>query len=368
MKKKILFTAVVMILVCIMTVCVSAAYSGTCGDNLTWVLDDEGTLTISGTGYMWEWWYLVDTPWQPYWDSIKTVIIEDGVTSIGYGAFNGCSSLTNVEIPDSITSINLLAFLACDKLERISVDNENKHYLNDEIGVLFDKDKTMLIQYPVGNMVTTSYEIPNSVKCIGFYSFSGSTNLTTITIPTSVESIEDYAFYFCFNLKSVTILNREAAIGSNVFWGCSPDLVLHGYAGSTTEAYANENGIAFVALEEVSENIEAKEAVIKEIWEGVKAPMFAVNFKIEATEYGFVGTVRNENGVATGGFHVKSDNVVIAKATGVDTSRAITAIISGIPTVLEEEVTIAVRAYYVINGHYFYGPIVEKTLGVNWAK
>ncbi len=90
--------------------------SGTCGDNLTWVLDDEGTLTISGTGemedYEWEM-----SPWYSYITQITSVIIEDGVTGIGDSAFFYCYELTNVEMPDSVTTIGDDAFCGCNHIE-----------------------------------------------------------------------------------------------------------------------------------------------------------------------------------------------------------------------------------------------------------
>ena len=121
--------------------------SGTCGaegnngDNLTWILDDEGVLTISGTGAMasWNW---KGSPWYANKDKIESVVIEDGVTSIGANAFDGCSGLTSITIPSSVTSIGEHAFYGCSGL--------------------------------------TSITIPNSVTSIGTSAFSGCSGLTRV--------------------------------------------------------------------------------------------------------------------------------------------------------------------------------------------
>ena len=121
--------------------------SGTCGaegnngDNLTWILDDEGVLTISGTGAMasWNW---KGSPWYANKDKIESVVIEDGVTSIGANAFDGCSGLTSITIPSSVTSIGEYTFYGCSGL--------------------------------------TSITIPNSVKSIGTSAFSGCSGLTRV--------------------------------------------------------------------------------------------------------------------------------------------------------------------------------------------
>ena len=85
--------------------------SGTCGENLTWTLSDDGVLTISGTGDMTDYYsYSEFAPWHEYADRIQTVIIGKGVTGIGSYAFSDCSSLTSVSIPDSVTSIGGGAF------------------------------------------------------------------------------------------------------------------------------------------------------------------------------------------------------------------------------------------------------------------
>ena len=99
-----------------------AETSGTCGDNLTWVLDDEGTLTISGTGEMADYSYFDNT--SPWGKQVKNVEIEDGVTSIGEFAFFRCQSLTSVSIPDSVTRIGEEAFGDCIKLTSVAIPSD----------------------------------------------------------------------------------------------------------------------------------------------------------------------------------------------------------------------------------------------------
>lgn len=81
--------------------------SGTCGENLTWVLDNTGTLTISGSGNM------IESPWTNYKDKITTVVIDDGVTNIMGWAFSDCTNLICVDIPNSVTNIGGYAFRYC---------------------------------------------------------------------------------------------------------------------------------------------------------------------------------------------------------------------------------------------------------------
>ncbi len=234
-------------------------YSGSCGDNVTYTFNTEtGTLTISGAGEM------HSTPWYSYRDSIKSVKIEDSITTIGNWAFSGCTSLTSVTIgnsvttigfyafsgctsltsvtipdsvtaigdctfnsctsltsvtiPDSVTTIEIAPFMGCSELTSISVEADNSHYCSIE-GVLFNKEKTQLIQYPCGK-VNDSYVIPSSVATIGVGAFSGCTLLASVTIPNSVTSIRLSAFYGCTSLNSMIIPDSVETIGENAFEGC----------------------------------------------------------------------------------------------------------------------------------------------------
>ena len=184
--------------------------SGTCGaegnngDNLTWILDDEGLLTISGTGAMANW-NRKGSPWYANKDKIESVMIEDGVTSIGKYAFFDCSSLASIKLPNSISSIGIAAFNNCSSLASITLPNSIS-----SIGEL--------AFYYCSSL--TSITIPNSVTNIEKYAFCGCSMLASITISNSVTSIADSAFESCTRLKSITIPNNVISIGKNTFYDC----------------------------------------------------------------------------------------------------------------------------------------------------
>ncbi|MBQ2903186.1 MAG: leucine-rich repeat domain-containing protein [Clostridia bacterium] len=155
-----------------------------------------------------------------YCGGLTSITIPDSVTSIGYYAFSYCTSLTNITIPDSVTSIGECAFSDCTSLTCITVGSANTAYSSDEYGAFFNKNKTELIQYPIGN-ARTSYEIPDSVTSIGYCAFRYCASLTSITIPDSVTSIGYYAFSYCTSLTSITIPDSVTSIGAGAFEYCS---------------------------------------------------------------------------------------------------------------------------------------------------
>lgn len=151
--------------------------------------------------------------------SLASVTIGNGVTSIGGGAFNGCTSLVNITIPDITTSIGSHVFGSCTSLESIRVGKNNEYYCSVD-GVLFNKNQTELIQYPMGNK-KIEYSIPDSVICIEECAFSDCTNLESITIPDSVTYIGYCVFLNCSNLASITIPDSIMSIGDRAFYFCS---------------------------------------------------------------------------------------------------------------------------------------------------
>jgi putative transposon-encoded protein len=153
-----------------------------------------------------------------YNGNAANVTIPAGVTVIADRAFSFNRSLTNITIPSSVTSIGNGAFAGCSRLTSITVDTQNSMYLSIE-GILFNKNRTLLIQYPAGKQ-ERSYTIPSSVTSIGNSAFELCIYLTSITIPSSVTSIGNSAFRLCTSL-SVTIPSSVTSIGDYAFEWCT---------------------------------------------------------------------------------------------------------------------------------------------------
>ena len=194
------------------------AASGRCGPKIKWNLDNNGVLTITGTGDMKNYYADKTAPWYEYRTSITSVKISENVTSIGSCAFYHCSNLASVTIPNSVTSIGRFAFFGCYSLTAIAVASDSPNYCSEE-GVLFNKDKSTLVAYPGGKQ--GGFTIPNRVTYIGDCAFTGCSSLTSVTIPNSVTSIGRFAFYKCRGLTSVTIPNSVTSIGEDAFEFCS---------------------------------------------------------------------------------------------------------------------------------------------------
>ena len=169
------------------------------GSNVTWTLDSDGTLTISGTGGMKDRAFYVN-------QNIKNVVIKDGVTSIGADAFSNCKSLTSIKIPNSVTVIGNSTFENCKSLTSITIPNS----------------VTSIGNYAfLGCIRLTSITIPDSVTSIGLQTFAYCESLTSITIPNSVTSIGHSAFAYCTSLTSITIPNSVTKIGNGAFEACT---------------------------------------------------------------------------------------------------------------------------------------------------
>lgn len=148
---------------------------------------------------------------------IPSITLPEGIKTIGDCAFEQCNSLTSFHIPSSAISVGR-GPVSGEKLVRITVDEANPNYTAID-GVLFDKEKTIIISYPAAKPGNT-YVIPSSVRTIGMNSFARADNLTSITFPEGVTTIENAAFYMSANLASVTTPASLRTIGNTVFYGC----------------------------------------------------------------------------------------------------------------------------------------------------
>ena len=203
--------------------------------------------------------------------SLTSIAIPNSVINIGSIAFGGCTSLKSITIPNSVTEIDGSAFGVCTSLQEINVNSRNSSYASED-GILYNKNKTVLICCPGGKTDVSTISIPNSVTDIGISAFAVCKNLTKVTIPSSVANIGMHAFAGCDNLKEVTILNSKAKVihGVNgrpmydiLNWGDGPThfknsvVVVKGYKNSTAQElvnYLNKRGniygtiFEFVAL------------------------------------------------------------------------------------------------------------------------
>jgi len=290
MTRKILTIVFMCIVVSFGMLCTSAeeVASGACGDNLIWVLDDKGTLTISGEGEMYNWesydFGILQAPWYDYgYNSIKKVVINNGVTTIGNYAFSDCYEIEKIEIPDSVTKIGYAAIDSCYKLKYIYISEfvtdigiylqtpgsaslmsgwygsgifdscyslscifvnaNNPYYSSDENGILFNKDKSTLIHFPNACNLE-EYRVPEGVTELTEFSFSvGGTNsklksvilphtlteicndafrfsqIENVHIPDSITKICLDAFMYCEDLKSIEIPNSVIEIEASAFYG-----------------------------------------------------------------------------------------------------------------------------------------------------
>lgn len=202
---------------------------GTCGDNLSWVLDNEGTLTVSGVGDMPRYSNERDVPWWPYRDQITTAIIEDGVTSICSYAFSGFDNLSAIRIADTVSAIGDFAFFFCISLKEVVIPDTVS-----SLGASVFSHCTGLTQVTIGNGITTISErafdgcdnlkkvkMSDAVTKIGHKAFSDCKQLSNVKLPSSLTVLEDDAFSLCSSFTEITIPQGVTHIGRNAFYQCN---------------------------------------------------------------------------------------------------------------------------------------------------
>ncbi|MBE6813308.1 MAG: hypothetical protein E7523_10575 [Ruminococcaceae bacterium] len=237
--------------------------AGSCGENVRWQLETDGTLTISGSGPMEDYAYK-SSPLYEHTDRITSVVIADGITTIGnylfeycgnlasvtipdsvkrigeyafdecvalrmnsipagveeigYGAFFGCDSLTNITIHAGVKKIEDSAFAMCQQLHTIHVDSKNENYQSAD-GILYDKGINTILFYPLSRS-GSSFSIPDSVEIIGDWAFGGAFELQTVDIPDSVTEIGFGAFQNAGKLKNIVIPASVTTIEAYSIAGC----------------------------------------------------------------------------------------------------------------------------------------------------
>lgn len=230
-----------------------ATIIGKCGDNLQWSLSSDGVLTIDGMGKMFDYNSVPPYNISPWYHNtnITTLIVKEGVTSIGDYAFLGCYKISNISFPNSLTSIGYSAFDPCSGLTEITLP-ENLIYLG---GYSLTSGNFSSISIPIGitsiekytfanckklksvslpdtltsigegtfNQCTSldSFNIPKNVVDIGRYAFWNCTSLKHIEIPSGIPQINEGTFDNCSSLKSISIPSSVVSIGESAFYGCN---------------------------------------------------------------------------------------------------------------------------------------------------
>ena len=183
------------------------AVSGTCGDDLTWSLDYFGNLTVSGTGEMYDFGrYENQAPWKEYAESIKTVTLEEGVTTLGKFTFMECTNLTTVTLPDTLTILGESAFRNCGELTTVTFGN----------GLVYVDPLAFMNCYKL-----TDADLGDKVEIIGNSAFFNCSALAEVDLGECLRGIDTLAFFGCTSLTEVTMPDTVTAMGSDVFSGCT---------------------------------------------------------------------------------------------------------------------------------------------------
>lgn len=222
----ILFVIVLIFTLAVLMPCsvFAAEYSGQCGDDVYWTLSEDGTMTISGTGYMWD---FVDT-YAQHKESIRRVVVEEDVTGIGFNSFSECSSLEEVILPEGFEAIGNQSFYGCISLNKINIPSSLKYIGNSAFyncSSLYEIDFSATEDLQISDYCfqlsgLKHVTIPDSVDFIGYNSFISCPNLETVDLGQGLEDIPYRAFAYCTRLKEVKGGDSVNSVYFNSFLDC----------------------------------------------------------------------------------------------------------------------------------------------------
>ena len=201
--------------------------SGGFGENLTWVVTSDDVLTISGTGDMDEQAYLYSNPWSRWKDTIRTIVIGEGVTSVGFREFTNLGALEQVTLPSTLQRIEERAFAECEKLEQINFPDglleigksafEHCVSLKD---IALPAGLTTIRECAFSKTGLTRISLPDSVTQLEYGVFMFCADLASVSLPANLSVLGDSLFRGCDSLTAVDLPNTLISIGSQVFGGC----------------------------------------------------------------------------------------------------------------------------------------------------
>ena len=199
---------------------------GSCGDDLTWILDENGTLTISGSGAMWDY-ATAPTPWSESLEQVTAIVVEPGVTGIGFAAFYNCSAVKTVTLPESLTGIGSHAFGFCVSLESLTLPDSVTTIQNAAFSNCRSLKEIVIpdgVTQIGGDFFYQCYSLrrvtlPETVTDIEFDAFYACTSLTEIRIPSGVQRLADFAFCGCSALREIRFAGGAPSFGSTAFDG-----------------------------------------------------------------------------------------------------------------------------------------------------
>ncbi|MCQ2959122.1 MAG: leucine-rich repeat protein [Bacteroidales bacterium] len=378
----------------------AATYTGRNGST-NWTLDTEsGILTIYGSGAMnnyhgtWNYGNSGTPSWNRYKSYIKTVVIEDGVTSIGAASFYQCTNLTSITIPPSVTTISYEAFRGCSSLEEITVgsgvctiqarwvtDCPKLKYINvaegntcytSIDGIIYNSEMTTIVKMPDNNPIET-YVIPDGIKTMETDAIYSQKNVVSVTIPESMTKIDYGVFDNCSNLTTLVFKSDNPPVLGKDLNGTSLQFIYvpcdagSSYTGANGywNSYSNTtNGFSespVITLNTATNNTELGQVSTTQHadCENYMAEVTAV-----PTEHGIFDHWEEDGAGATTEsikFPVQVNGTYNYTAVFTPKQYTISAV-QGTKTVNRKSVT----SYYTVNGSgtYYYGDTIEISVSI----